>query len=236
MYEQVSYNVVDTVAKAIWTIAAGKSRIEEEGAWSVVRGLSCRSRGTSPSVNSPMRSGAPSTIRYLSGSQLRVCHGLLLAPGVPNMTKSNRTVSGAPLLMMRTATLLTVPLFRDVAMTRKKMSSAAETNWTSFAKGTVLLGPPQILCRCASLLWSNHLVCTWHTWWSFQHQVHGLERKTMRLVNTPKTSYVGSRVQQCQRHPRTTGTARWRNVDSSEPFSCSWAIWSSVLLVCSALT
>ena len=34
--EQIGCNVVDIVAKAIWAIAAGKSRIEEEGAGSVV--------------------------------------------------------------------------------------------------------------------------------------------------------------------------------------------------------
>ena len=34
MYEQIGYIVADTVAKAIWAIAAGKSRIEEEGAQS----------------------------------------------------------------------------------------------------------------------------------------------------------------------------------------------------------
>ena len=36
MYEQIGYNVTDTVAKVIWAIAAGKSRIDEEGALSVI--------------------------------------------------------------------------------------------------------------------------------------------------------------------------------------------------------
>ena len=36
MYEQIGCNVADIVAKVIWAIAAGKSRIEEDGARSVV--------------------------------------------------------------------------------------------------------------------------------------------------------------------------------------------------------
>ena len=48
MYEHIGHNVTETVAKVIGTIAAGKSRIKEEGARSVVLGLSCRSHGTSP--------------------------------------------------------------------------------------------------------------------------------------------------------------------------------------------
>ena len=70
-YEQIGFYVTDTVAKVIWAIAAGKSRIDEEGARSVVLGLSCPSHGTSPWVNSPMRSGTPSTVRHRSDSQLR---------------------------------------------------------------------------------------------------------------------------------------------------------------------
>ena len=72
IFEQIGKNVADTVAKVMWATAAGKSRIkEEEGAGSVGLGLSCRSRGTSLWVNPPMRSRAPSTMRYRSGSQQR---------------------------------------------------------------------------------------------------------------------------------------------------------------------
>ena len=48
MYEQIGFHVVDTVSKAIWAIAAGKCGIEEEGARSVVLGLSCRSHDSLP--------------------------------------------------------------------------------------------------------------------------------------------------------------------------------------------
>ena len=94
MYEQIGYNVVDTVAKAIWAIAAGKSRIEEEGARSVVLGLSCPSRGTSTE-----RRLQCAVVRDHSYGFATIFFWL----PVPNMTKSNRTVSGAPHLMMRTA-------------------------------------------------------------------------------------------------------------------------------------
>ena len=85
MYEQIGFNVTDTVASVIWAIAAGKSRIDE-GARSVVLGLSCRSHGTSPWQWNAVYN-APSFGFTASGFAT-----FFLWLQVPNMTKSHRVI------------------------------------------------------------------------------------------------------------------------------------------------
>ena len=71
MYERIGFYVTDTVPRVIWAIAAGKVQ-DEGGRCPVHRSRTPLSEPWHLSwVNSPMRSGTPSTLRYRSDSQLR---------------------------------------------------------------------------------------------------------------------------------------------------------------------